>query len=306
MTRSPNCSQTMWYNHEQFNLSKNGPDPMQQTDFTFEINGDKIKTLDADGNGQFIALTETGLVIAHDFKAMLKRVRHRPPLEFRYPMIRRLDPNRFLVVNARTRGENNGRVFDLDGQELNCFFLGDAIEDILIFPDRNRIAIMYHEVGIIGSKPPSGSGVAVFSHDGKQLWGFNDLIDKGDISENALIIDRLPLCKNGTDSILFFSHYFKSQLTELRLDDFNLSFSAIPERVHFATALSPIGENEIIFYQPDTYRPEPDSEKFFWWDRQTNDVEELSGPVSGWITGLGNGRFLCWHDFGYTVIDPLA
>ena len=277
---------------------------MQQTDFTIETNGAKIKALDADGNGQFIALTENGHVIAHDFATALKRVRHRPPLEFRFPMIRRFDQNRFLVANMRTRGDSNGLVFDLNGQELDRFFLGDAINDILIFQE--RIVVMYHEEGIIGNKPPSGSGLAIFSHEGKQLWGLNDLIDEGVLSEDALIIDSLPMCRNGKDSVLFFSHYFKPQLTELQLDDFELTFSTIPERVHFATALSPLSENEIIFYQPDVYRPEPDGEKFFWWDRQTDDIEELPERVPGWITGLGDGRFLFQHDFGYTVIDPLA
>ena len=277
---------------------------MQRNDFTIETNGVRIKALDADGNGRFIAMTESGDVIAHDFRTILKRVRHRTPLEFRFPKIRRLDQNRFLVCNSRTSGWPNGKVFDLDGQELDSLYLGDAIEDILIFP--NNIVVMYHEEGIYGCQPPSGSGLAVFSHDGRQLWGFNDLIDKGVLSKDALIGDGGPLCKNGTESVLFLSHYLKPQLAELRLGDFALNFSAIPNRVHFATSLSPIGETEIIFHQPPSGYPEPDNGKFFWWDRQSDDVEELPEKVADWLTGIGEGRFFARHDFGYTVIDPLA
>ena len=262
--------------------------------------------LDADGNGQFIAMTENGNVIAHDFITTLKRVRRRVPLEFRFPSIRRLDQERFLVVDSRSRGDHNGRVFDLEGQELDSFHLGDAIEDILVFPD--KIVAMYHEEGIYGNLPPSAGGLVVFSHDGKQLWGFNDLVGKGILPEDALICDGGPLCRNGTESVLFFSFPFypKPRLTELRLDNFEWCLTAVPEQVGFATALSPIGETEIIFHLPLSSYLESGQGKFFWWDWQTDDLEELPGEVSYQITGIGNGRFLARSHVGYMVIDPLA
>jgi O-acetyl-ADP-ribose deacetylase (regulator of RNase III) len=280
---------------------------MQQTDYTIYTGGTVIRTLDAIGNGQFIALTEEGDVIADDFRTKLKRVRHRAPLEFCRPIIRRLDQDRFLVANARTNGNANGKFFDRDGNELHSFYLGDAIEDILVFP--NKLVVMYHEEGIIGGQPPNGSGIAVLSFEGKQIWGFNDLIEEKKIPEDALILDNVPLCKKGVNSVLFFAYYNynSSQLTELNLDNFELKFFAIPERAHFADSFSPINNDEMIFHRfGSPHYPEPDSNKFFWWDRNTNDVEELPERVSGYLTGIDGGKFLLRKDNGYAIIDPLG
>ncbi|MDR1289956.1 MAG: macro domain-containing protein [Planctomycetaceae bacterium] len=288
---------------------------MQQTDYIICTDKAAIKTLDADGTGQFIALTVEGEVIARDFRTKLKRVRHRAPLEFRYPIIRIIDQNRFLVVNSRTSGKANGKIFDYDGNELDSFYLGDAIEDILVFP--NKLVVMYHEEGIMGCGLPNSSGLAVLSLDGEQIWGFNDLVNEKKIPEAALILDNVPLCKKGTNSVLFFAYYNSPQLAELNLDSFELKFFVIPERVHFADSFSPINDDEMIFHRHGSpHFPEPDSNKFFWWDRNTNDVEELPERVSGKLTGIDGGKFLLQNfekdkdwvikNNSYAIIDPLG
>jgi len=281
---------------------------MQQTHFTIETNGAKVKTLDADGNGQFIALMENGHVIAHDFKVALIWGRHQLPQEYRYPMIRRLDKNRFLICETRTNGWPNGKVYDLNGQKLYSLFLGDAIEDLLICG--KKIVATYFDEGVCGKEGPNENGLTVFSFDGKVLYGYNeDAYNNGKFTEKPYLSDCYAVCRINPDLVAFYMDDC-DLISYLDLTNYTLDFHQAPNQipdnrpghgVGLVDALS-LHERTVIVHASRTG-------SFYWWEDGMQEMEiipeKLQTPQKQ-IQGINGGKFLLQQDFGYTVIDPLA
>ncbi len=269
---------------------------MRRTDAQLDTGGAKIKAVHVDGLGRFIAMTETGVVLADDFRTALPRVRNRAPLEFRHPMIRRLDEDRFLVVNARTRGDHNGRLFDLHGKEMASFYFGDAIEDIVVF--RDKIVVTYFDEGVFGNNGPNNSGLTIFSFDGEQLYGYNDQIESMETESMPFICDCYAASQNGPNRLVFFSDS-SFRLSELNMDDFSVTSKAVPDVLNGANSISTY-HGDVIFHSPYHKKWH-----FFWLDAQSNDVEELPDSFETYTVGIGNGKFLVKQDFGYTILEPL-
>lgn len=95
------------------------------------------------------------------------------PLETPHPLVDRFKDGRWLVVEPRTPGEPNARVFGADGALLARFMLGYGIGHIAI-DIADRIWVGWSDVGIFGEGwsvpgsecPPSSNGVACFAPGG--------------------------------------------------------------------------------------------------------------------------------------------
>jgi hypothetical protein len=81
---------------------------------------------------------------------------------------------RWLIVNARSRGQGNARVLSNDGKEERRIELGDGIEHVKI-DDHQRIWVGWFDEGIFGNDnwrlpgrkwAPSAHGIAAFDDQG--------------------------------------------------------------------------------------------------------------------------------------------
>ena len=204
----------------------------------------QIRSLDADEDGNFIALLNNGEVWTNHWQLPLHR-------EFRFPIVRQLDNARFLIVESRRGATDNGHVFDITGRRLLAFDAGDAIEDVLV--QAGKIVISYFDEGI-GKDKPSSDGLAVFDFEGQQLFGFNTS------GQPHLIMDCYCMCKLDKDSILFYP-YTDFPLLELRLTDYQIIHQEAPDDFCGSHALTTTRGNVIFCgsYE-DTC--------FFWWNRK--------------------------------------
>ncbi|MEM1379111.1 MAG: hypothetical protein AAGH41_00650 [Pseudomonadota bacterium] len=99
--------------------------------------------------------------------------------QLRYPEFDQLPDGRWLVANARSRGEQNASIFGLDGFEERRIVLGDGIAHIQI-DRRSNICVGWFNEGVFGNAnaawrvedlqwPPSSYGVAAFDEHGAVL-----------------------------------------------------------------------------------------------------------------------------------------
>jgi hypothetical protein len=256
------------------------------TEQTIYINTgeDKIINLDADVQGSFIAYTDNKIVITDDYKIRIDK-------EIRFPFIRRINNERFLLADSRTNKYNlpNVHIYDIEEQVQKSFFAGDGIQDIVI--QANKIIITYFDEGVFGSSGPNKDGVAVFDFNGNQVFGFNSSAIWG------FIVDCYCICKDGTNQVLFYG-YTDFKMYELNLNTLKIEVFTPPKKVSGASAISSI-KGEIIFHSPYD-----DESSFFLWERNTNLVNKI-GEYSQALKGLKNGNFLAFGDKGYTIVNPI-
>ncbi|SHK17928.1 hypothetical protein [Hymenobacter psychrotolerans] len=241
----------------------------------------RLLTLDSDEHGNFIALLSNWEVWTNQWRLALQQ-------QFRFPLIRKIDDTRFLIVESRRGPQDNGHVFGVSGNKLLTFNAGDAVEAVLVQDE--KIVISYFDEGI-GSGKPSSDGLAVFNFDGQQLWGFN--------SSNPahFILDCYCMCKLGKDSILFYP-YTDFPLLELRLTDYQVTHQQTPDDFCGSHALTTTRGNVIFCgsYE-DTC--------FFWWDRKDK-IKRFGDFPPARLRGIGNGKFLTFDDHSFTIVDAMA
>lgn len=241
----------------------------------------KILDLDADAQGLFIAFCDNGQVIANDKRVFINS-------QIKYPIIRTLDDNKFLIADCRTEeNKPNAFVYDFTGQLLNSFVAGDGIQDILVH--HNKIIVTYFDEGVFGADGPNNNGLSVFSFNGHLEFGFNESVD------GLHIYDCYCICKHGIDKVLFYAYdYF--DVTELNLDTYEWHKVKTPTDIQGFSALTSKDE-KIIFHS--SY---DDKQSFFEWDTQTMDVITI-GKYSSQLKGLDNGKFLAVGESGVTIIS---
>lgn len=246
-----------------------------------DVGQSKILNLDADDQGNFIAFTDNKTVIANDHNLKIE-------IDFRYPIIRRIDNETFFIADSRIEKGNNGYFFNFNGQLLKSFLAGDGIEDIVVL--RNKIIISYFDEGVYGSDGPNGDGLAVFDFQGQQEFGVNSS------ARDMTISDCYCICKHGTNKVLFYA-YTDLKVFELNLDTFKIKSFETPSDFSGTSAMSSTAD-KIIFHS--SYH---DKRSFFLWDRNRNEVIKF-GDYSPGLTGIKNGKFLIYGDSGYTIINP--
>lgn len=254
---------------------------MTEQTINIDVGQDKILNLDADDQGNFIAFTDNKVVITNDHNLKIE-------LEIRFPIIRRLDNETFLIADSRTDSNINGYIYNFSGQLVKSFLAGDGIQDIVVH--RNKIVITYFDEGVYGGSGPNGDGLAVFDFQGKQEFGVNS--SAGD----SVIDDCYCICKQGTNRVLFYA-YSDLKVFELNLDTFKVESFETPNDFSGASAMSSTAD-KIIFHS--SY---DDKRSFFSWDMNKKEVIKF-GDYSPGLTGIKNGKFLIYGDKGFTIIDP--
>jgi hypothetical protein len=252
----------------------------EQTEY-LDIGNDKILDLDADGQGGFIAFTDSKAIFTDDHRVTVD-------IDIRFPIIRRLNDDIFLVVDSRTDNSSNGHIYDFTGQEINSFLIGDGVEDIVIHS--GKIVATYFDEGVLGADGPNNDGVAVFDFKGNQLFGFNSTEVWGHI------LDCYCICKHGTNRVFFYA-YTELKVYELNLDSLKVEVYDTPNDFSGTTAISSKGDK--IFLHSSYH----DKQSFFMWNRTKNEVEVI-GSYTAKLKGMKNGKFLAFGDKGYTIVDP--
>lgn len=240
-----------------------------------------ILNLDASEYGNFIALLDNGEVWTAAWQIHLTQ-------QFQYPLIRVLDEQRFVVVDARRGATNNGFIFTNDGHQTGQFNAGDGVEDVLV--QAGRLVISYFDEGIMGGQLPSSDGLALFDFSGQQLFGFNS-------SWHPFIVDCYCVCKYGGNELLACP-YTDFPLHELNIHTHQLTTVPTPPEVEGAQALSPFQE-WIVFYVPGPYQT-----GFYYWDRKER-VQHAPFPPAQ-LRGIGNGKFLSYDATSFTIVDAVA
>jgi len=202
---------------------------MPSTTYPLDCGKLQILDLDADEYGNYIALMSNMEVWTNGLQLPL-------PHQSRYGWIRELDAERFLIIGEQVGTSDTGHIFDYTGRKLLTFDAGEYIADVLV--QANRIVVSYFDQAA-GERPPSRDGLAVFSFDGRQVFGHNSDI-------NGFILDCYCMCKLGKDSVLAYT-YTGFPLRELRLTDYRLTQQPTPTDFKGASALS-FDRGNVVFY----------------------------------------------------------
>lgn len=255
------------------------------TTYSLDCGKHEILDLDADEDGNYIALLSNGEVWQNVWGNL-----SRLPLQrtFKAPRIRDLKAGHFVVIDAGADSPRNGYIFNPFGELVRCFDAGDYIEQVLVHAD--RIVISYQDSGIVSGIKPSSDGVAVFGLDGEQVYGLN-------AQYSYWMLHCYALCKLGKDSILAYS-YTDFPLLEVRLTDFRVLQQPTPRDFEGSHALSPSYGN-LIFYA--SYQ---DKTSFFWWDRKQK-VKRFGHWPATYLWGIGAGKFATFDARSFTIIDSM-
>ena len=256
---------------------------MTETEFYIQNGNDKIFDLALFDENSFIAYSDKKEVITFHKRVFIER-------EIKYPVIRFIDNDKFLLADTRTEDNKpNAFIYDFNGKLLKAFLAGDGIEDILIHD--NKIVVTYFDEGVFGEDGPNNDGLSVFNIDGKREFGFNESV------QGIHIYDCYCICKHDNNKVLFYAYDFFNVI-QLNLDTFQWQEFKTPHDFEGASALTSI-DDKIIFHS--SYQ---DKKSFFVWNRNDNTVIKAS-EYSPKLKGLENGKFLKFGEKGFTIIDVL-
>ena len=245
------------------------------------INTADFPAFDADIFGNYIAFNGENIVHING-----KTIHLKEKIKLNFPLARRLNEHFFLLVGTRAANVN-AFVFSTDGILQKSFFVGDAIEDIVI--RQEKIIVSYFDEGVFGN-PPSTEGLAVFDSEGKMLFGVNSSIGE------EYICDCYALCPSGKNAVLFFA-YDEFELSKLNLDTFQLEHMKVPDVLAGACAMVS-DKQTVIFYAP--YQNKNTFFRYHLYSKQISELGKVDFPV---IKGLDNGCFLAIKNNSYHIID---
>lgn len=139
--------------------------------------------------------------------------------DFQSPIIRRIDQDLILIANSRSNEhEKNARIYNRNGDLVNTFSIGDAVNDIIVF-DR-KLVVSYFDEGVMAQKKYAKEGLAIFNKKGKMTWGFNS-------NSEYKIWDCYHIIKTDKNKVFFFG-YGKFPICELNVDFLTLEEVDIP------------------------------------------------------------------------------
>jgi hypothetical protein len=237
--------------------------------------------VDLEGHVVIAAQAEGGIDI-HFIRA---HVVHRVMEPMRYPGIRWIDRSRVLLFDRRSdKGIENALIVDESGRTCLRFAIGDAVSDVIC--TETCLVVMYFDEGVFGDDPLSNSGVAIFDHDGRYLWGWNNTMS----AAKPQVVDCYAgvAADSNTVGILMYTSFNGAHYVFATLDLDRRAFAVydVPQALHKTHAVAataggtwlfvtgPRGQNRVV-----TWRP--------------GDVEygsvEVPFPLS---RGLSGGRFI--------------
>jgi len=256
---------------------------MKETIRIIEQSENKCLDIDAHDNLDFLTITETGEIISTTFEI-------RVDIDVQFPIIRRLDYDKFLLVDARTsRGRNNAWIIENQGRIVKDFMVGDGIEDILV--QQGKIVITYFDEGVLSGIKPSDQGLVVFNFEGRILFKYLD-----NYGQFVDVTDCYCICPKGNNSVLF-SLYTDYPLIELNLETFDQIIHKPPKKLNGSASIANRGA-DVFFHSP--YQ---DKRGIYRWTIGSDQAMRI-GEYSPRLRGLKGGKFLKCGERGYTIIDP--
>lgn len=180
----------------------------------FNFSG-KIKAFEILDANSYSILTNQGELHTENWMIELKN-------DFWFPIIRRIKDNSILIIDSRSdENEKNAKIYDNQGNLINSFPIGDAVNDVIIY-DR-KIVVSYSDEGVMAQKRYSKEGLAVFNKKGDMIWGFNS-------NSKFEIWDCYQIIKTAKNKVLFFG-YGKFPICELNIDFLTVEEVDIPIEV---------------------------------------------------------------------------
>lgn len=214
----------------------------------------------------------------------------RLPRKFRFPNVRVVDRQHFLVVESRVSSANdaNAALVNLDAAWAPRYFpVGDGVQDVLI--TANFIVCTYFDEGIFGATPISHEGVAVFDKCGAFQFGYRTRLKGAAVD----IADCYAACHIAGDSIAF-SPYDKFPLVNWDLNTGAQSLWRLPGSLH--------GAQSLVEYRGGYFLHSPRKHPhavFHWQDGKSKQVAMHAGRLKP----LGGGRFLEISANEVSVVD---
>lgn len=255
---------------------------MREVTTNIELDGEVLVDIDVLTDDSYIGITDKGRVVFPFDKIEIAQT-------FKFPIIRQLNDNSFLVADSRTNDDetDNCFVYDLNGNALKHFYVGDGIQDIEVL--REKIVITYFDEGVYGTDGPNNQGLVVFDFDGNILSKYNE--KHGD----QIISDCYCICKHGANRVLFLP-YTEFPLIELNLDTGDEKKYKIPEQLKGSNGLTSNAEC-VIFHSPYD-----DKRGIYKWKTGDKNADRV-GEYSEGLRGLKNGRFISIGEKGFTILD---
>ena len=254
---------------------------MKEYTTNIDLHSEILVDVDTSSNDFYIGITDKGNVVVPFDRIEITQ-------SFKFPIIRQLNENSFLIADTRTSKQmENCFIYDFKGNVLRNFFAGDGIEDIEILCE--KIIITYFDEGVYGTQGPNNEGLVIFDFKGEILLKYNE--KHGD----QIISDCYCICKHGTNRILFLP-YADFPLIELNLDTGEEMKYEIPEEVKGSNGITSTADS-IIFHSP--YE---DKNGLYIWRTGEKKIERI-GEYSEGLRGLKNGRFISKGERGFTIID---
>lgn len=205
------------------------------------------------------------------------------PKKLRSPIVRAIDDNTAVVVDARGY-PNPLWVIDSNGKVQSKFNVNDAIADILV--SAKWIVVTYFD-----EWAATGEGLEVYDVSGRLHLSYEK--DFGDEAVN--VSDCYCACWVETNKLAFFP-YSGFPLVQLDLSSFTQEIWATPETVSGAHSVTTLA-TYAFFHSP--YHSRDDILK---WQIGSDDTAHV-GKIKGSLRGLQGGRFLSLQESGYAVLS---
>lgn len=195
-----------------------------------------------------------------------------PDVSVRFPIIRWVDSERFLLADARSQGKrDNVFLLDLHGRIRHSFCGGDGIEDIAV--GKEGIWIGYFDEGVFG-KGISTEGLVLFRLDGSPAFNYHS-----HLTDRPMIVDCYAMCK-GKSSTLWLFPYDDFSLIQVDPCKKTVQRYKTPEQLRGSTALCVRGN---YAYFGHSYHAK---EEVYSWDIRSGKLEKI-GRIHGAVRGLG-------------------
>jgi len=246
-----------------------------------KLNGENLAGFDFKSENQYLGITKLNKIITPFSSFEIK-------IDFKFPTIRILNEELFLVINSRTKKDKeNGYIFDYEGNLKNRIYFGDGIQDVIVI--KNKIIVSYFDEGVLGEKGPNNNGLSIFNLKGKLLFGYNK-------KHNELkIVDCYSMNKFDNQNILF-SAYNNFDIVKLNILTYEEEIYKIPSILSGSNAIT-ILKNRIYFHSP--YKGKND---ILEWELDSKTVNKI-GTYKGQLRGLDSGRFIEFKNKKYTLIE---
>lgn len=214
----------------------------------------------------------------------------RLPRCFRFPIVRLIDHERFLVIDSRAKSECDLNAYLISvaspSRPIN-FHAGDGIADVLV--TTNYIICTYFDEGVFGDCPISAEGVSVFDFTGKFCFGYQSRLTCDAVD----IADCYAACNDNGDAIAFCA-YTGFPIVHWNLKSGSHIAAQLPDELHGVSAMSAF-QGDIFLYSPYKSR----NVLFHYKNGHYRQI----GTEEGRLKTLRDGRFLRREPEGFSIID---